>query len=84
MAAQSLSIPHGKSGFTISDWTTGTLAPNAGDIEVRWNTTDTNSKNISRYDIVLALKGVIRELETGGATVNVITLAGNANAPPLV
>jgi hypothetical protein len=84
MAAISLSLAHGKSGFNIIDFTVGTLTPNAGDFEVRLNTTDTNSKNISRHEMVIALKAFIRALEMGGATVDVVLLNGGAAPPPLV
>ena len=84
MAAISLSIAHGASGNKISDFTVGTLAPNAGDFEVRLNTTDTNSKNISHHEMIVALKWFIRALEQGGGTVNIVTLSGGAAPPPLV
>jgi hypothetical protein len=84
MAAISLSMSHGAFGNDISDFTVGTLAPNAGDFEVRLNTTDTNSKNISRYDMIVALRAFIRALEQGGATVDVVLLSGGAAPPPLV
>ena len=69
MAAISLSLTHGSPGTKISDFTVGTLAPNAGDFEVRLNTTDTNSHNISRLEMGLALKAFIRALEQGGSGV---------------
>jgi hypothetical protein len=84
MAAISLSMLHGAFGNDISDFTVGSLAPNAGDFEVRLNTTDTNSKNISRYDMIVALRAFIRALEQGGATVDVVLLSGGAAPPPLV
>lgn len=84
MAAISLSLSHGQNGNNISDFTVGTLAPGAGDFEVRLNTTDTNSKNISRYEMIVALEAFIRALNEGGATVNVVTLSGAAAPPPLV
>lgn len=84
MAAISLSLAHGVAGNRISDFTVGTLAPNAGDFEVRLNTTNTNSKNISHYEMVVALEAFIRALKEGGATVNVVTLSGGAAPPPLV
>lgn len=84
MAAISLSLAHGQFGNNISDFTVGTLAPNAGDFEVRLNTTDTNSANISHYEMIVALRAFIRALEQGGATVNVVTLSGGSPPPPLV
>lgn len=84
MAAISLSLSHGVAGNRISDFTVGTLAPNAGDFEVRLNNTNTNSKNISTEEKIRALKAFIRALEEGGATVNVVTPTGAAAPPPLV
>jgi hypothetical protein len=84
MAAISLSLAHGQFGNNISDFTVGTLAPNAGDFEVRLNTTDSNSKNISHYEMIVALRAFIRALEQGGATINVVTLSGGSAPPPLV
>jgi len=84
MAAISLSLAHGKFGNSIVDFTVGTSAPGAGDFEFRANTTDTNSKNISHYEMIVALRAFIRALEEGGATVNVVTLSGGAAPPPLV
>lgn len=85
MASISLSLSHGVSGMTMSDYTVGTLAPNAGDFEVRLNTTDTNSKNISHHEMVIALEAFIRVLQTGGASaINLTPLSGGAAPPPLV
>ena len=84
MAAISISMAHGASGNKISDFTVGTLAPNAGDFELRYNTTDTNSKNILHHEVIIALKCFIRAIEQGGATVNIVTLSGGTPPPPVV
>lgn len=85
MAAVSISIAHGASGNKMSDFTVGTSAPGSGDVEVRFNTTDTNSKNISHHEVVVKLKEIIRQLETGGpSAVNLMLLSGGAAPPPLV
>lgn len=85
MAAVSISIAHGAGGLKMSDFTVGTLAPNAGDVEVRFNTTDTNSKNISHHEVVIKLREIIRQLETGGpSAINLMPLSGGAAPPPLV
>lgn len=55
MAAVSYSLTRG-SGMRISDFTHGTLAPNAGDIELRVNTTDANSVLMTVNDIIQALE----------------------------
>jgi hypothetical protein len=65
MAAISLSLNRGVDGFKISDFTVGTSAPGAGDIELRYNTTDTNSKNLTRKDVILACEAFRRVLEEG-------------------
>ncbi len=46
-------------GFAITDYNVGTNAPASSyDFELRYNTTDANSKNVTKEDIVLFLKGV--------------------------
>lgn len=77
MTAVSLSISRGNDGMKISDFTVGTSAPGAGDIELRFNLTDTNSKALWEKDVILACRAFIRALEAGGVTVNVTT------SPPL-
>jgi hypothetical protein len=77
MTAVSLSISRGTDGMKISDFTVGTSAPGAGDIELRFNLLDTNSHALFEKDVILACKAFIRALEWGGATVNV------TNSPPL-
>jgi hypothetical protein len=85
MAALSVSIAHGASGGKMSDFTAGTLAPNAGDVEVRFNTTDTNGKNVLSHEVVMKLREIIRLLEQGRmSNVNPLTLSGGAAPPPLV
>lgn len=84
MAAISLSLDHGVSGSKISDFTVGTTAPGTGDFQFCANTTDTNSANISREDMILALMAFIRALQQGGATVDVLLLSGGNPPPPLV
>lgn len=70
MASVSLSLPHGKEGLSQSDFSVGTLAPNAGDVEVRINTTDTNGNPVSRLDAIKALQATIRALESGALYTN--------------
>jgi hypothetical protein len=74
MAALSISISRGAAGVSATDYTTGTLAPNAGDIELRFNTTDTNSKNLTRLDVINALQMFVRQIDAGklGAFVNTV------------
>jgi hypothetical protein len=65
MAAISFSTTRGVDGFKISDFTFGTLAPNAGDVEFRFNTTDTNSAVLTRKDLVQILEAFTRVIESG-------------------
>lgn len=74
MAAISIAIARGKDGFKISDFTVGTSAPGAGDMEFRFNTTDTNSAAIKINDIIRGLLAIRRALETTDSNVNVITI----------
>lgn len=75
MTAVSLSISRGQNGLRISDFTVGTSAPGAGDVELRYNLLDTNSAALTRKDILIALEAFQRALSAGG---NIVT-----NAPPL-
>ena len=85
MTAFSISIAHGAGGLKMSDYTVGTLAPNAGDVEIRANNTDTNSKNILDHEIVIMLRNIIRIIENGGpAAVNLVLRTGTTPPPPLV
>ena len=85
MSSASISLSHGASGMKMSDFTTGTLAPNAGDVEVRFNNTDTNGKNILDHEIVIMLRAIIRQIENGGASsINLLLRTGGSPPPPLV
>lgn len=55
MAGFSYSINRGQDGFKITDYTHGTLTPNANDIELRVNALDANSANMTTKDIIKAL-----------------------------
>lgn len=81
--AVSISISHGVGGLKMSDFIIGTSAPGAGDVEVRFNNTDTNGKNILDHEIVILLRTIIRQIEGGGASsVNLILRTGGAAPPP--
>lgn len=60
MAAVSYSSKRGLSGTKLSDFTRGTLAPNANDFEVRFNTTDANSAAVKVKDLILFLQAIER------------------------
>lgn len=70
MAAVSYSLKRGVDGFKLSDFTRGTLAPGANDIEIRINTTDANSVLLKVKDIRIALdafeRGISSEIMLGG------------------
>jgi hypothetical protein len=65
MAGISLSLSRGISGTKISDFTVGTSTPGAGDIELRFNVLDTNSKVLTRKDVILACKAFMWALQDG-------------------
>jgi hypothetical protein len=77
MTAVSLSLSRGVDGMKISDFTVGTSAPGTGDVELRFNLTDTNAKALFEKDVILAVKAFIRALEWGGNHVFV------TQSPPL-
>lgn len=80
MTAVSFSISRGVSGFKMTDITVGTSAPGAGDIELRFNVLDTNSKNMNDKDLVIALLAFRRALETGGSAKTAVT--NQPSGPP--
>jgi hypothetical protein len=65
MAAISYSINRGVHGFRQLDYTHGTLAPNANDIELRVNTTDGQGKPLTVEDIIIALEAFMRTIQDG-------------------
>lgn len=73
MTAVSFSMSRGVDGFKMSDVTVGTSAPGAGDVELRFNTTDTNGKNLNDKDLVRILEAFIRWTLTNGSTTTAIT-----------
>lgn len=70
MAGISLSISRGVSGNKISDLTVGTSTPGAGDIELRWNTLDTNSAVLTRKDILIAIEAFKHAVTQGPLVTN--------------
>jgi hypothetical protein len=64
MVSVQISISRGANGFQLSDFTIGTSAPGAGDIELRYNVLDTNSATITRKDIMIALEAFERLVES--------------------
>ena len=73
MTAVSFSVNRGVSNDMnpLSSLTIGTLAPNANDVELRFNTTDANGKNMNDKDIIIALENFRRAILQNGTTVDV-------------
>jgi hypothetical protein len=65
MASISISINRGAAGVKASDYTTGVLATNAGDVELRMNVLDGNGNPVTRKDVILALEGFVRQIDAG-------------------
>jgi hypothetical protein len=74
MTAVSISTTRGALLGDLADFTVGTSAPAAGDMEFKYNLLDTNSAAITRKDLQLFLRGLERVL----AEKDLLT-----NAPPL-
>jgi hypothetical protein len=75
MASISISINRGAAGQKQTDYSVGTLATNAGDIELRVNVLDANSNPVTRKDVILALDMFARQIEggkTGAFTTNIL------------
>ena len=67
MTAVSIQSTRGKSGyFNINDFTVGTTAPASLDMQVSYQLLDTNSVALTREDIIVFLKGVIRFIQEHG------------------
>lgn len=80
MTAVSFSMSRGVEGFKMSDVTVGTSAPGAGDVELRFNVLDTNSKNMTDKDLIKILKAFERWLATNGGTA--IAITNQPSGPP--
>jgi hypothetical protein len=65
MASISISIARGSAGVKATDYTTGTLATNANDIELRVNILDGQGKAVTRLDVITALDMFARQIENG-------------------
>jgi len=71
MTAVSLSLTRGQFGTKISDFTVGTSAPGAGDVEVRFNVLDTHNKNMNSQDVWILLEQIGRAILNHGSQVYV-------------
>jgi hypothetical protein len=66
MASISIGLLYGIDQAKISDVVVGTASPSGStDVEIRWNSTDTNSVVRNRKDVILAARALIQALESG-------------------
>ena len=80
MTAVSFSMSRGVDGFKMSDVTVGTSAPGSGDVEFRFNVTDTNGKNMNDKDLYRILQAFARWVLTNGGTQ--ISITQQPSGPP--
>jgi hypothetical protein len=66
MTAVSFVMNRGVDGFKMSDVTVGANAPSAGDVELRFNVQDVNSKNMNDKDLIRILRAFERWILTNG------------------
>jgi hypothetical protein len=67
MAAVSLALNRGQSGFALSDFVVGTSAPTgSADIELRLQLLDANNNPLTRTDIHLAIEAFSRFIKQQG------------------
>jgi hypothetical protein len=81
MTAVSFSMSRGVGGFTMTDVTVGTNAPSGGDVEMRFNVLDGQSKNMNDLEIRNILKAFERWLLTGGST-STTAITSQPSGPP--
>jgi hypothetical protein len=85
VTAVSFSMSRGVSGTKMSDVTVGTSAPGTGDIEIRFNVLDQNSKNLNDQDLVLACKAFERWFLNNSGTVGgfgLVSITQSPSGPP--
>jgi hypothetical protein len=81
MTAVSFSMSRGVDGFKMSDVTVGTSAPGTGDVELRFQVLDTNSKNMNDGDLYRILKAFERWLLTNGP-ITKVAITNQPSGPP--
>lgn len=81
MTAVSFQLSRGVGGFKMSDITVGTNAPAGGDVELRFNVLDGQSKNMNDLEIVTMLEAFKRWLLTGGST-STTAITNQPSGPP--
>ncbi len=81
MTAVSFLMYRGVDGFTPNDVTVAANAPASEDFEFRFNVLDGNGKNINDFDIIRAMKAMIRWLEIRGGLVGIYQITGITQQP---
>lgn len=78
MTAVSIATTAPVQAMKISDFTVGTAAPSGStDMELRFNTTDLQGNAVTRKEVILFCKALIRQLNQRGANTavtNALTL----------
>jgi hypothetical protein len=67
MTTVSLSVKRGVDGFTISDVVISNLAPNANDVELRFQLLDSNSVALTKEDVIVRALGAFRTAILNGS-----------------
>ena len=80
MTAVSFSMSRGVDGFKMSDVTVGTSAPGSGDVELRFNVLDGQSKNMNDLEIFKILEAFERWILTNGTSV--VSITTQPSGPP--
>ena len=81
MTAVSFSLNRGVDGFKMNDVTVGALAPNAGDVELRFNILDQQSAKMNDLEIVKHLEAFRRWVLTNGGLVGGNQVTGITQQP---
>ena len=80
MTAVSFSMSRGVDGFKMSDVTVGTSAPGSGDVEIRFNVLDGQSKNMNDLDLIKIVKAFERWFSNNGPSA--IAITNQPSGPP--
>jgi hypothetical protein len=80
MTAVSFSMSRGVDGFKMSDVTVGSSAPGTGDVELRFQVLDGQSKNMNDLEIIKIIEAFRRWLLTNGKSA--ISITTQPSGPP--
>lgn len=80
MTAVSFSMSRGVDGFKMSDVTVGTSAPGTGDVELRFQILDGQSKKMNDLELVKIVEAFRRWLLTNGPSA--IAITNQPSGPP--